>query len=160
MLIKDYNRTKAVEYAHKWAYLRNPAYYNFDAVGGDCTNFVSQCLYEGCHIMNYNQYGWFYINGNEKSPSWSGVEFLHKFLTKNNNLGPFGNEVPIEQIVIGDIIQLSFDGDHYTHTVIVVKTTPKILISCHTYDSDYRDIHSYLFQKMRCIHIEGIRISS
>ncbi len=45
MRIKEYNRENAVEYAKIWAYKRNPKYYNFDPVGGDCTSFVSQCLY-------------------------------------------------------------------------------------------------------------------
>ena len=37
----EYNRNAAIEYAKKWAYKRNPNYYNFDLNGGDCTNFVS-----------------------------------------------------------------------------------------------------------------------
>jgi hypothetical protein len=36
-----YDRSAAVAYAHKWAYSRNPAYYNYDKLGGDCTNFAS-----------------------------------------------------------------------------------------------------------------------
>ena len=75
---KKYNRIKAMEYARKWAYKRNPKYYNFDSVGGDCTSFVSQCVYAGAEIMNYKKHvGWYYINGNNKSPSWTGVEFFH-----------------------------------------------------------------------------------
>lgn len=42
-----YDREKAVAYAHKWAYGRNPAYADFSAMGGDCTNFLSQCLHAG-----------------------------------------------------------------------------------------------------------------
>lgn len=42
-----YNRVAAVEYAQKWAFLRNPKFFNFDGLGGDCTNFVSQCIYAG-----------------------------------------------------------------------------------------------------------------
>ena len=34
-----YDREKAVAYAHKWAYGRNPAYGDFSEMGGDCTNF-------------------------------------------------------------------------------------------------------------------------
>ncbi len=52
---REYQREKAVEYAKKWAYRRNPEYYNYDAVGGDCTNFVSQCIYAGSQVMNYNK---------------------------------------------------------------------------------------------------------
>ena len=65
MRIKEYDRNSATEYAKKWAYLRNPKYYNFDPVGGDCTSFTSQCIYEGSKVMNYDKKnGWYYINGN------------------------------------------------------------------------------------------------
>ena len=47
MTLRPYDRQAAVAYAHRWAYLRNPAFYNFDKLGGDCTNFASQCLYAG-----------------------------------------------------------------------------------------------------------------
>ena len=61
---KEYNREKALQYARKWAMDRNPRYYNFDAVGGDCTSFISQVIYAGSGIMNYSQNGWYYRNGN------------------------------------------------------------------------------------------------
>ena len=68
----EYDRNKAIAYAQKWAFSRNPKYYNFDGVGGDCTSFVSQCIYAGSKTMNYTRdIGWYYINGNNKSPSWS-----------------------------------------------------------------------------------------
>ncbi len=35
-----YDREKAVAYAREWAFSRNPEYYIFDEIGGDCTNFV------------------------------------------------------------------------------------------------------------------------
>ena len=41
---KEYNREHALQYAKKWALSRNPLCYNFSGIGGDCTNFVSQCL--------------------------------------------------------------------------------------------------------------------
>ena len=77
-----YDRNSALAYTKKWALARNSKYYNFDAVGGDCTSFVSQCLFDGSKKMNYNE--WYYNNGYDKSPSWSGVEFLYNFLIKNN----------------------------------------------------------------------------
>ena len=45
MMLRPYDRQAAVDYAHRWAYHRNPDFYNFDELGGDCTNFASQCLY-------------------------------------------------------------------------------------------------------------------
>ena len=35
----DYDRSAAVLYAHQWAYGRNPAFYDYENLGGDCTNF-------------------------------------------------------------------------------------------------------------------------
>lgn len=158
-----YNRQKVLEYAKKWAYDRNPKYYNFDNIGGDCTSFASQCIYAGSSTMNYSkENGWYYINGNKKSPSWSGVEFLHKFLTTNKLAGPYGKEIPQEQIEIGDIAQLSFDGNVFGHTLVIVKIENKfdingIFISSHTYDSFNKKISEYNFEKIRFIHIEKVR---
>ena len=42
-----YDRRAAVAYAHQWAYGRNPDFYDYEEIGGDCTNFASQCLYAG-----------------------------------------------------------------------------------------------------------------
>ena len=48
-----YNREKVKEYAKKWAYGRNPKYYNFDSIGGDCTSFISQCIYAGSGVWKW-----------------------------------------------------------------------------------------------------------
>ena len=152
-----YNREVVYEYAKKWAYGRNPKYYNFDPVGGDCTNFVSQCIYAGCKQMNYDRNnGWYYINGNNKSPSWTGVEFLYNFLTTNNNLGPKGEKMTIDKLEIGDVVQLSFNGQIFSHSLIVIKNginTDNTLIATHTYDIFGKSVSEYGFEKYRCIHI-------
>lgn len=125
MKIIDYDRQKAKEYAKKWAYLRNPSYYNYDKLGGDCTNFVSQCILEGTKHMNYEKNGWYYKNANQKSPSWTGVEFLHQFLVSNKSVGPFGSIVEISKLQIGDIIQISFDGNIYGHSLFIIEKKRK-----------------------------------
>lgn len=159
----EYNRQKVLQYAKKWAYKRNPKYYNFDNVGGDCTSFVSQCIYAGSNIMNYSkQNGWYYINGNNKSPSWSGVEYLYNFLTTNKLVGPYGKEVNQQEIEIGDIAQLSFNGLNFGHTLIITKIENRlnlnqIYISSHTFDSFDKRINEYNFEKIRFIHIEKIK---
>lgn len=123
-----YNRDKVYTYAKKWAYSRNPKYYNFDSIGGDCTNFVSQCIYAGQNQMNYNKKnGWYYINANNKSPSWTGVDFLYKFLITNKSVGPQGKETLINNLDIGDVIQLSFDGNTFSHSLIVVQKRKQCL---------------------------------
>lgn len=161
---KEYNREKGIIYAKKWAYSRNPAYYNFDSVGGDCTSFVSQCLYAGAEVMNYHkQNGWYYHSGNDKSPSWSGVEFFHQFLTHNKSVGPYGKQANILEITKGDIAQISFNGEKFGHSLYIIdilgqiKTPENILVATHTFDSYGRSIASYQYEKIRLIHIEGVR---
>ena len=73
--MRKYDREEAVQYAKTWAYSRNPKYYNFDSVGGDCTSFVSQCIYAGAKVMNYNQYGWYYKQQNSRT-IWKRSEFV------------------------------------------------------------------------------------
>ena len=157
----EYNREKAKEYAKKWAYQRNPSYYNYDAIGGDCTNFVSQCIFHGCNIMNYNPNGWYYKNANDITPSWTGVEFFAKFLVNNKSVGPFASLVEIEKIEIGDIVQLSFDGEVFGHSLIVVdklqNDLDSIFVATHTFDSFGRKVSTYNYIKHRFLHIEGIR---
>lgn len=53
MLFRPYDRLEAVIYAHRWAYGRNPAFYDYEEIGGDCTNYASQCIYVGTGVMNY-----------------------------------------------------------------------------------------------------------
>ena len=158
-----YQRQNVIEYAKKWAFLRNPKYYNFDSVGGDCTSFVSQCIYAGAKIMNYSkQKGWYYINGNNKSPSWSGVEFLYDFLITNQSVGPYGEKTNQEKIELGDIAQLSFDGSQFGHTLVITNiedkyNLSKIRIASHTFDSFNKPISTYNFKKIRFVHIKGVR---
>ena len=159
---KLYDRQKAIEYAKRWAFARNPKYYNFDTVGGDCTSFISQCLYEGSKVMNYEKYGWYYKNGYDKSPSWSGVEYLYKFLTQNKGVGPYAEEVSPKFIEKGDIAQLSFDGKTFGHSLLIIEIVSKydinnILIATHTQDAYGRKIGSYNFKNIRFIHIKGIK---
>lgn len=42
-----YDASKAIAYAHQYYENYNPAYKNYNNAGGDCANFVSQCLYAG-----------------------------------------------------------------------------------------------------------------
>ncbi len=155
---EKYNRKKVYEYAKKWSYSRNPKYYNYEQIGGDCTNFASQCILAGCNEMNYNKNnGWYYINGNDKSPSWTGVEFLYKFLISNKGKGPTGIETTIDNLNIGDIIQLNFDGNKFSHSLVVVQNGESIadtLVATHSFDIFGKRIIDYKFNAYRCVHIE------
>ena len=163
MNTKSYDRTSAINYAKKWALSRNPKYYNFDSVGGDCTSFVSQCLYAGSKKMNYSHVNsWYYNNGYNKSPSWSSVEFLYKFLTQNKSYGPCGQELSQTEILPGDIAQLSFDGVTFGHSLFIINVNGpslnNISVATHTYDVLGKKIGEYNFLKVRFIHIENVGI--
>ena len=113
--------------------------------------------------MNYSQNGWYYKNGHNKSPSWSGVEYLYNFLVNNNYIGPFGKLSNINEVEKGDIIQLSFDGNVFEHSLIIVDVVQQynyknIYVATHTDDSYYRELSTYSFKDIRFIKIEGIRI--
>lgn len=164
MIIKDYDRRAAVEYAGKWAFKRNPNYYNFETLGGDCTNFASQCVFAGSNVMNYTPtFGWYYKSANNRTASWAGVEYFYNFLTGNaqsigDGSGPFAEEVPANEIEVGDIIQLGrANGDFYHSPVVVGFAGGQPLVAAHTFDAYGRPISSYRFEQIRYIHILGVR---
>ena len=158
-----YHRYAAVYYAHRWAYGRNPLFYDYEKIGGDCTNFASQCLYAGAQTMNYTpDFGWYYIDANNKSPSWTGVDYFYQFLTREEeSVGPTAEECPMEEIQPGDFVQLSFNGEQWQHTPVVVyakkpRLLSEILVAAHSYDADNRPLDTYNIQKFRFLHITGI----
>lgn len=158
-----YRRQDAVDYAHVWAYSRNPAYYSFDGIGGDCTNFASQCIFAGTGVMNYTPtYGWYYISEDDRAPAWTGVEFLHDFLTRSDpSPGPVATVSQNLRIVLpGDIIQLRFDGDVFQHSPVVVSVNGTgspagIWVAAHSSDADCRPLNTYDYAQLRVLHIIG-----
>lgn len=154
-----YNRQKAVEYAVTWALKRNPNYYHFGGLGGDCTNFISQCLHAGGAVMNYDKYdGWYYISINSRSPSWTGVQFFQKFLINNKKTGPYATISPIGDLEIGDIIQLRQNPYNFNHTLIISKIeNGEIFVCAHSNDALNKPLSSYYFLETLGLHIEGVR---
>lgn len=157
-----YNRAAAVAYAHRWAFGRNPKYYDYEEIGGDCTNFASQCLYAGTGIMNFTPtFGWYYIDPNNKAPAWTGVEYFRNFLLRKEvSQGPFAEETTLEDLQPGDFIQFNFKGEVFSHTPIVVKIgsparPENTLLAAHSYDADFRPLSTYIYQTIRYLHILG-----
>lgn len=154
-----YNRELAVEYANEWALGRNPRYYSFNGIGGDCTNFVSQCLYAGGAPMNYEPVmGWYYISSTDRTAAWTGVEYFYNFLMRNEGRGPYAQEVTASEMEPGDVIQLSFLPGAFGHTLLVTDTdysgrADKILIATHSDDSRYRPLSSYYVHDVRYLKI-------
>ena len=154
-----YNRKAAAEYARRWAFSRNPAFYDFSKLGGDCTNFASQCIYAGYGVMNFTPVtGWYYISLNSRAPAWTGVNELYNFLINNNGPGPRAVVVPLSEIQVGDIVQIRFQGaDTFGHSPVVVRrgrgTPGTVLIAAHTNDSYNRALSTYMYAELRPLHI-------
>lgn len=156
---RSYNRDAAVSYARKWAYSRNPAYYDFEKIGGDCTNFASQCIYAGSKIMNYTPViGWYYRSASDRSASWTGVEYLFKFLTNNKSVGPYARSVSRNEVLPGDIVQLGTYRGGFYHSPVIVAVEPTILVAAHTYDALDRPLDSYEYEIVRFLHVDGVRV--
>ncbi len=162
--IRPYNRENVLHYAHKWAYARNPMYYDFEKLGGDCTNFASQCIYAGSDIMNYSPvYGWYYANLNKRTASWTGVDYLYDFLINNKEIGPFAEVVEASGAEPGDIVQISFsESKRFEHSPVIVQVSDQknkdgILVAAHTFDTDYYRLMDFEPAYIRFLHIAGVR---
>lgn len=163
MALRPYDRQAAVAYAHQWAYHRNPDYYNFDELGGDCTNFASQCLYAGSGVMNYTPtFGWYYNSQYSRAPAWTGVPFFYNFLTRTQKSpGPVGEETELDRVKPGDFAQLRFTAGPFSHNPVIVSvgsptSLENILVAAHTEDTDYRPLSTYPAVEIRFIHILGV----
>ena len=164
MTLYPYNRQAAVDYAHRWAYHRNPNFYNFDKLGGDCTIFASQFLYAGDLVMDYTPtFGWYYVDVNNRAPAWTGVQYFYNYLTREKDRpGPVGEETDISQMCPGDFVQLSFVNGVFAHNPVIVSvgrepSLDNILVAAHSEDTDYRPLSTYPVQLIRFLHIVGVK---
>ena len=163
MALQPYRREEAAAYARYWAYGRNPDFYDYERIGGDCTNFASQCIYAGIGVMNYTPtFGWYYISADDKAPAWTGVVFLHNFLVRPEpSPGPVREVTQeLEKAEPGDVIQLIFEGNVFQHSPVVINTDGSgnpsgIQVAAHSYDANCRPLSSYLYQQYRVLHILG-----
>ncbi|WP_026011121.1 amidase domain-containing protein [Paenibacillus sp. OSY-SE] len=90
---RRYNRHKAVEYANKYAgaawgsghkHRYNPKYRDYTGLGGDCTNFASQCIgdrQEGGGLRMSG--GWRHIKSGGGSRTWVQTDAFKDFLLRS-----------------------------------------------------------------------------
>lgn len=156
MIAQAYNRDRAFRYAERWALGRNPAYYDFTDLGGDCTNFVSQCLFAGgCKMNDRPQTGWYYIGLNNRAPAWTGVEALYRFLSTNLGPGPFARECGVSEAETGDVIQLAGPEGKFYHTLFIVRPGIDPRVAAHDFNAWNRPLSDYNYAKARFLHIIG-----
>lgn len=157
--IRPYLRDRAYAYARRWAFSRNPLFEDYTGIGGNCTNFVSQCLLAGGCVMNFTPvFGWYYLSPTERTASFTGVEFLYNFLVTNQGDGPFATETDEGGLEVGDVIQLARDGDYY-HTLLVTGfERDTYLVAAQSDNAFDRPLNTYNYDVARFLHIEGIGV--
>lgn len=170
----NYNAKEAVRYALTYALNPNDKYRIFAAHGdggGNCTNFVSQCLKAGGAPFAYDVYPWWYRSsgGNVMKDRWSiswavahSLYWTLKNREKGNVKGLKAVEVPdIEMLNIGDIIQYEDFKNVIYHSAVVTAITVdrgmKVpLISQNTYNA--RNI-SHIKPKAKKMHFMKIEVT-
>lgn len=159
LVTREYERENAVLYAERYAFSQNPVFGNFRGLGGNCTNFVSQCVYAGSCKMNFTQtFGWYYVSLDDRAPAWTGVDYFYNFITQNQGVGPFGREVDRDECEIGDVIQLGRNEDGFYHTLLIVGfEEDDILVAAQTDDALRRPLSTYTYDFSRFIKIDGVR---
>lgn len=122
-----YNISKAVSYALKYALDVNPKFGNYEKWGGDCTNYISQCLYAGEIPFDAEgmdvRYHWYWYSETKRTPSWTAANSL-KFYMENNNskerssLGLRAQPTSLYDLLRGDVIQLIGEDSQAYHSMI------------------------------------------
>lgn len=108
--------------------------------------------------MNYTPVtGWYYNSSSDRTPSWTGVQYLYNFLTRNKSVGPYGEETDREHVEIGDIVQLGGENGFYHSPVIVSVENGRIYVAAHSYDAYMRPLDTYVYERVRFLHIRGAR---
>lgn len=110
-----YNTENAVSYADKWALGRNSTYTWWGDDGGDCSNFVSQCLYAGGFPKTSSWY--------PDASSWIGQNELRDYLLQIG-AGKLLTKPSSSDVKKGDLIWYNWDGQgtRTNHVTICVGT--------------------------------------
>lgn len=125
-VLQPYDREKARDYARKWALSRNPAYHDYEEWGGNCTNFISQCVHAGkIPFDNQPPYIWYWYSDYSRTPSWTSAEAFYQYLINNNtsktqNFGVYARNAEYNELEIGDIAQLVYEGKAF-HTMMITE---------------------------------------
>ncbi len=147
-LYSSYNPKKAVDYANKYVYEHasvsgeinyegyyNSAYYNYNGVGGDCANYVSQSIFAGgmpqvkCEAFGTD--GWYYNGANDRSATWTSARQLRKWMGANR-----GNYVAAsdETVYMGSpVFYKNEDGEHAT-ICVGLNSAGTPIINSHNWD--------------------------
>ncbi len=171
----QYDRDGAIDYAKQFWNTANLArgYEEFDDYGGNCQNFVSQCLRAGGLEMDYSgpagaQWKWYGIGVNEsrtpsgRSYSWTGVDAFYNYAVADYSKNMVCTaEVPLSMAEKGDVLQFGA-YDEWRHSVLITDiiynrdgSVKDMAIASNTADRWNWPARAYVYKAHRIIHISG-----
>ena len=121
-----FNRQRAVEYALRWALVRNPKFpdYSGNGQGGDCTSFVSQVMMAGGWTevpgLRFDRTAWWSEKA-KSSHSWAGADPFASFLRSSGRARVCGRD----ELALADIVQIRNPDGPLHHTMVVTGITPR-----------------------------------
>ena len=140
--VHAYDRDAAFNYAYRYWNTYNKNYHNYNGEGGDCANFVSQCLIAGEHpplnIGDFPCRG--YPCGVEEPGAINLQQCLRDYFGWEATCGYL--QAPPDNIQPGDVLVYHSDGcgEGDSHATFVVQGAPNVQIACHSsnhYGIDY-----------------------
>ncbi|MCB2294414.1 amidase domain-containing protein [Clostridium algoriphilum] len=162
-----YDRESAKNYAVKFAIVPNNKYIFLNYIngnGGDCTNFVSQCLKAGGAPLDYNNIRpWWYELRGSGSICWSVAHALYWYLKVNQSTNRnVVKGIEIEdrhKLDIGDLVFYENYSNVIFHSAIItsfidVYGNKEPRISQHSYNQlDETYEKSYAYKKAHFLKI-------
>ncbi|WP_130864996.1 amidase domain-containing protein [Acidipropionibacterium timonense] len=140
-------RMAAAAYANKYWNSYNRGYRDFssNSYGGDCTNFVSQCMRAGgwsdtgSLLDRTNDKAWFYWKVTQ-SYSWVNVGIFRSFSIKHGRSKLAQN---VTQMWHGNVIQVAVNGTWYHSTIVTGRSNNLPLLTYHTNNVHNRPFYSF-----------------
>lgn len=167
----SYDRAAAVAYARQWVGIRNDDWPDYSRNGGNCQNFVSQCLLAGGIPMDVYSPGiwkWYGSTPNNlsvmagRSASWSAVVSFLDYAESNTGYGLAAvTDAPYYTGSPGDIIHLG-NAERWRHTVLITGVVEDgegniedYLICSNTADLRDFPVSAYAYTRQMLIRVAG-----
>lgn len=148
-----YDRKAAVAYADTWVGQRNQEWDDFSGQGGNCQNFVSQCLFaagiprdiSGDAIWSWGREAGTFSENQMDTISWINVKTFLDYASENMGYGLSADtEVDYWSGETGDVLQMGFP-DIWNHAVLIssIVTDEDGVVIDYLIDSNTSDMKNY-----------------
>ena len=167
-----YDRDAAIAYAMKWVGVRNAEWEDYGRYGGNCQNYVSQCLLAGGIPMDpYGESLWKWYSdfpdnrpgASGRSASWSAVESFREYAETNTGFGLAAEAgAPFYSGEVGDVLEIGTADNPLRHSVIISKVikdkdgnTIDYLVCSNTSDLRNFPVSAYFYSSQSLVKILG-----